>query len=91
MDINILDIQPSVINKSLSGKTLLLAGEPKIGKSEFCAQSKRTLICDLENGHNARPGVLKVKVTKWSELKLIVRQLNTPEAHEKYDNVAIDK
>ncbi len=90
MDINILDIQPSVINKSLSGKTLLLAGEPKIGKSEFCAQSKKTLICDLENGYNARPGVLKVKVTKWSELKLIVRQLNTPEAHEKYDNVAID-
>lgn len=35
--IDILNLEPSAINASLSGKSILLAGEPKIGKSEFCA------------------------------------------------------
>ena len=75
MAINLLDLQPSVINKSLSGKTILLAGQPKIGKSEWCASSPRTLIFDLENGYNAHPGVYKVSVTKWSDIALGQRSL----------------
>ena len=90
MAINILDIQPSAINRSLSGKSILLAGEPKIGKSEFCAQSPDTLILDFENGYNMHFGVKKVNVTKWSDVKLIVRQLEKAEAQTMYKNVVID-
>ena len=90
MAIDILTIEPSVIDRSLSGKTVLLAGSPKIGKSEFCAQSPQTLIIDLENGYNAHPGVTAVQVTRWAEVKRILKQLEKPEAKEKYKNVAID-
>lgn len=90
MAINLLDLQPSVINKSLSGKTILLAGQPKIGKSEWCASSPRTLIFDLENGYNAHPGVYKVSVTKWSDIKMYLQQLKKEELKAKYDNVAFD-
>ena len=88
--IDILSIEPSVIQQSLSGKTILLAGMPKIGKSEFCAQSPKTLILDFENGYNFHPNVMKVSITKWSDVKLVVRQLEKVEAREKYENVAID-
>lgn len=90
MAVNLLELQPSVINKSLSGKTILLAGQPKIGKSEWCATSPRTLIFDLENGYNAHPGVFKVSITKWSDIKMYLQQLKKEELKEKYDNVAFD-
>lgn len=90
MAINILDIEPSVIDRSLSGKTVLLAGIPKIGKSEFCAQSPNTLILDTQNGYNAHPGVLRYPLTKWTDLKTVVRQLRNSDASEKYRNIAID-
>ena len=90
MAINLLELEPSVINKSLSGKTILLAGQPKIGKSEWCASSPRTLIFDLENGYNAHPGVYKISVTKWSDIKMYLQQLKKEELRQKYDNVAFD-
>lgn len=88
--IDIFSIQPTVINRSLSGKTLLLAGEPKIGKSEFCASSPRTLIIATEVGYKFIPGVIVQNITKWSEFKMIVTQLEKPEGKEQFDNVAID-
>lgn len=90
MAINLLDLQPSTINKSLSGKTILLAGSPKAGKSEWCASSPKTLIFDFENGYNAHPGVHKVSVTKWSDIKMYLQQLKNQEVKEKFDNVAFD-
>lgn len=90
MAINLLELQPSVINRSLSGKTILLAGAPKIGKSEWCATSPRTLIFDLENGYNAHPNVYKVPITKWSDIKMYLQQLKKEELKEKFDNIAFD-
>lgn len=90
MAINLLELQPSVINRSLSGKTILLAGAPKIGKSEWCATSPRTLIFDLENGYNAHPNVYKVSITKWSDIKMYLQQLKKEELKEKFDNIAFD-
>ena len=90
MAVNLLELQPSVINKSLSGKTILLAGQPKIGKSEWCATSPRTLIFDLENGYNAHPGVYKVPITKWSDIKMYLQQLKKEDLKNRYDNIAFD-
>lgn len=90
MGFDLLNLQPSVIDRSLSGKTLLLAGEPKIGKSEFCAQSPDTLILDFENGYNAHPGVYKYQITKWTEVKQIIRELGKPEVQAKFKNIVFD-
>ena len=90
MAFNLLELEPSVIDRSLSGKTLLLAGPPKIGKSEFCAQSPDTLILDFENGYNAHPGVYKYTITKWTDVKQIIRELNKPAVQEKFKNVVFD-
>lgn len=88
--IDILKIQPQVLNKTLSGKTILLAAAPKFGKTEFCVRGDKVLVLAFEKGTNAQPGALIQDIMTWSDFKLVLRQLKTPQAHELYKNVAID-
>lgn len=89
--IDILAIEPHKVNRSISGKYLLVYGSPKVGKTTFCAKDiPKTLLCAFEKGYNAIPGIKKVDLDDWSTLKTIVRQLETPEAKATYENVCID-
>ena len=90
-EIDILDLQPHQINRSIRGKYLLVYGAPKVGKSTFCAKDiPKTLLCSFEKGYNAMAGVIKVDMENWSNLKTVVYQLETSEAKEKYENICID-
>lgn len=90
MAIDILSIQPNVISRDLRSKYVLLSGAPKIGKTEFCTQAPDALILAFEIGTNARPGAMVQKITKWSDFKLVLRQLEKAEAKEKFATVCID-
>lgn len=90
MLVDILNIQPQVISRDLRSKFLLLAGPPKIGKTEFCTMAPDALILAFEVGTNARPGAMVQKIDTWSTFKLVLRQLDKPEAKEKYSTVCID-
>ena len=90
MAIDLLNLQPSVISKDLREKYLLLAGAPKIGKTEFCSLAPNALILAFEMGTNARPGVLVQPIEKWTDFKLVLRQLEKPEAKEKFATICID-
>lgn len=88
--IDLLSIQPNVISRDLTDKFILLAGKPKIGKTEFCCQAPNALILAFEIGTNARPGAMVQPVTKWSDFKVVLRQLEKPEVKEKFKVIAID-
>lgn len=88
--IDLLALQPSVISRDLAGKYILLAGEQKIGKTEFCTMCDDVLICATEIGTNAKPGNYVQPITTWSDFKLVCRQLKKPEVKEKFKTVAID-
>lgn len=90
MVIDILSIQPQVISRDLRSKFLLLAGAPKIGKTEFCTMAPDALVLAFEVGTNARPGAMVQKIDTWSTFKLVLRQLDRPEAKEKYSTICID-
>lgn len=62
----------------------------KIGKTEFCTMAPDSLILAFEIGTNARPGAIVQKVDSWSTFKLVLRQLESPEAKEKFSTVCID-
>ena len=62
----------------------------KIGKTEFCCQSPDALILAFEIGTNARPGAIVQKIDTWSTFKLVLRQLEKPEAKEKFSTICID-
>lgn len=90
MAIDILSIQPQVISRDLRSKYLLLAGAPKIGKTEFCTMAPDALVLAFEIGTNARPGAMIQKIDTWSTFKLVLRQLEKPEAKAKYATIAVD-
>ena len=90
MGIAILSLQPNVISRDLRGKYLLLAGAPKIGKTTFCCQSDKALILAFEIGTNAQGNAMVQPITSWSDFKLVLRQLEKPQAKEKYSTICID-
>jgi len=90
MAIDLLSLQPSVISKDLREKYILLAGQPKIGKTEFCTMAPDALILAFEMGTNARPGAMVQPIEKWSDFKLVLRQLEKPEVKAKFATICID-
>ena len=90
MAVSIFDIKPSVIDRSLSGKYLLLYSKPKIGKTSFAAQLKKNLFLATEIGYNAINGITALPISKWTDIKMAVKQLSDPKAKALYDTVTID-
>ena len=89
-DINIFELTPSVIDKSLRGKYILIYGKSKCGKTSFAVQAPRTLTCAFELGLNALSGQRYVPIPKWSDFKKVLSQLRKPQAKEMYDTIVID-
>ena len=90
MAIDILNIEPSVISRDLKGKYVLVYSQPKVGKTSFAASFPRNLLLAFEKGYNAIGGVRAADINKWSDAKLVLRQLEKPEAKAMYDTVTID-
>lgn len=59
-------------------------------KTTAAASFPKTLLCAFERGYNAISGVRAADITKWSDLKLVLRQLDDPAAHELYETIVID-
>lgn len=90
MVIDLLNIQPNTISRDLRSKYVLLSGAPKIGKTEFCTQAPDALILAFEIGTNARPGAMAQPITKWSDMKLVCRQLEKAEVKAKFSTICLD-
>ena len=90
MAISIFDITPTVVDRSLSGKYMLLYSKPKLGKTSFAAQLPKNLFLATEIGYNAINGVTALPIAKWTDIKLAVKQLKEPKAKELYETVTID-
>lgn len=90
MAIDILNIKPSVISKDLKGKYVMLYGKAKSGKTTAASQFPKALLCAFEKGYNAIGGVMAVDINKWSDYKLVLRQLDNDQAREKYETIIID-
>ena len=88
--IDILNLEPSVISRDLRGKFVCLYGLPKVGKTSLACQFPKNLLCGFEHGWNAISGAMAVDIKKWTDFKLILRQLEKPEAQEKYNTITID-
>ena len=90
MALDILNIQPSVISRDLKGKFVCIYSLPKVGKTSMACQFPKNLLLGFEHGWNAIGGVKAIDVTKWADFKLILRQLEKPEAKAMYDTITID-
>lgn len=90
MGIDILNIQPSVISRDLKGKFICIYSLPKVGKTSLACQFPKNLLCGFEHGWNAISGAKAVDIQKWADFKVILRQLEKPEAQQMYNTITID-
>ena len=88
--IDILNLEPSVISRDLRGKFVCIYSLPKVGKTSLACQFPKNLLLGFEHGWNAISGVKAVDIKKWTDFKMILRQLEKPEAQEEYNTVTID-
>ena len=90
MTIDILNLQPQKISRSLKGKYVFAYGPEKIGKTSLIASFPKSLVLCFEPGTNALDGIYAQPITTWGEFKMVLRQLERAEAKELYDFVGID-
>lgn len=90
MAIDILSLEPTVISRDLRGKYVMLYGKQKSGKTTAASQFPGALLLAFEKGYNAIGGLMAQDITKWSDYKLILRQLAKPEAQAKFQTIIID-
>lgn len=88
--VDILNIQPTVISRDLKGKYILLYGKPKCGKTTLASHFPKNLLVAFEKGYNAIDGIKAVDINRWADFKLVLRQLEKPDARAMYDTVTID-
>ena len=72
-DIDIFSIQPTQLCTDLSGRFVLLYGQPKSGKTSTAALWEKPLLCAFEKGYNALIGVKPVDLTSWADFKKVCR------------------
>lgn len=90
MAIDIFSIKPTVISRDLKGKYVLIYSLPKVGKTTLACQFPKNLLLAFEHGYNAISGAMVQDITRWSDLKQVLRQLKKPEAKELYNTITID-
>ena len=90
MAINLLALEPHKVSRDLSGYITYLYGAPKVGKTTLVSNFPGALLLATEKGYNALPGVFVQDITRWSDLKEVIRELKKPEVKEKFQSVIID-
>lgn len=90
MALDILSIAPHEVSRDLGGYTILFYGAPKTGKTTIASHFPGALLLAFEVGYLAIPGIKAQPITKWSEFKQVLKQLDSPEAHQLYQTIVID-
>ena len=88
--IDLMSLEPTVISRDLRSKYILLYSQPKAGKTSFAAEIKNNLIFCFERGVNAIAGAYAVDITKWSDVKMAIKQLKNEKLREKFHTVTWD-
>lgn len=89
--LDLMELQPQKINRSLKGKGLLIYGAPGVGKTTFAASFDKALIMGFELGYLALNNVTAVPIKTWKDWKDYVKQLVKNEAlKDKFFTITID-
>lgn len=75
MAIDIFNIQPSVISRNLDGKSFLIYGDKKSGKTSNAVKFPKPILLAFEKGYNMLSGVYAQPLNKWTEALTVKKQL----------------
>jgi len=89
--LDLKNLKKHCISSNLRGKSILIAGVPKVGKSTFGSKIENVLFFNFENGTEFLPlAVEPIPIQKWSDFRAYLKQLRDPEVQERYHCIVID-
>lgn len=89
-EINLMNIQPHKVSRTLRGYSVFLYGDPKSGKTTIATKFPKHLLLAFEKGYNAIPGAMAQPINSWAEFKKVLRQLKNPEVRNTFETIIID-
>ena len=93
-DLDLFSPQISQVVKGIEGKTILIYGCNKCGKTYNAVQAPKPLVLAFEQGLGALNGIPYFPIRNWSEFRTIIRKLTDPKnfdtLHEKYNTIIVD-
>lgn len=75
MNIDIFSIQPSVVSRDLRGKSFLIYGERKSGKTTNAVKFPKPLLMAFEKGYSMLSGIYAQPINTWREALQVKKQL----------------
>lgn len=88
--VNLMDLEVNVPTDNFGEYCTSLSAPPKWGKTEWAIKYDKPFILDFEEGSKGKV-VLRVSVSKWTEVKKYIRQLvSEPALKEKVQTVVFD-
>lgn len=78
------------VNCTMNGKSIMIVGRSKAGKSTLASQAPKPIFLMTENGAEGLVGITPVPIATWSDFKSAVNQLCSPKAREQFSSVVID-
>lgn len=90
MAIDIFSVEPHKVSRDLKGYAILIYGDPKTGKTTIASKFPKSLLLAFEKGYSALPGVMAQPLDSWPDMLRVVKQLDSPEGQERYENIIID-
>ena len=73
--IDIFNIQPHVVSKDLTGKSFLIYGDRKVGKTTCACSFPKAILLGFEKGWGYLDGVLPAPINSWKEALDVKKQL----------------
>ena len=84
------EVEPNIISRDLKGKYVLLYGKPKSGKTTAACSFPGAILFAFERGYNAIEKAFPYDISKWSEYKSAIRDLEDARTKERFQTVIID-
>lgn len=84
------EVEQNVISRDLRGKYVMLYGKPKSGKTTAACSFPGAILFAFERGYNAIGDAYPYDITKWSDYKFAIRDLEDPRTKERFQTVIID-
>ena len=88
--IDIFNIEPNKVSRSLRGYSVFMYGGWKTGKTTTACKFEKPLLIAAEKGYSAIPGIKALPVNSWSEFRQVLRQLKDDKAKEMFFNIILD-
>jgi hypothetical protein len=89
--IDLLEIEPNIIDPSLQGKIFWFYGEPSTRKTSIAAKFPSPIFFATEKGYKFINGVKAANINNWNEVRQLYRQLRDPRVRELYKTVVFDR